>query len=65
MVFSSSVFLFWFLPLTLIMYYAFPFGMKYKNTILVIMSLVFYTFGEPVYVIFDISKLAYWIRSIA
>lgn len=48
MVFSSSVFLFIFLPLTLAVYYAVPF--KAKNLVLFLSGLVFYAWGEPVYV---------------
>ena len=49
MVFSSVVFLFYFLPLLLIVYYAAP--VKAKNIILFIASLVFYAWGEPKYVL--------------
>ena len=49
MVFSSAIFLAAFLTLTFILYYL-PIGMKYKNSVLVLTSLVFYAFGEPVYV---------------
>ncbi|TVX96673.1 MBOAT family O-acyltransferase [Cohnella terricola] len=48
MVFSSVIFLFFFLPLVLSLYFAVSF--KYKNTILLIFSLVFYAWGEPRYV---------------
>ncbi len=48
MVFSSLLFLFRFLPLVLLAYYAAP-G-KWRNLILFIFSLVFYAWGEPVYV---------------
>ncbi len=49
MVFSSIPFLFFFLPASLILYYAAPF--KLKNHILLAFSLVFYAWGEPVYII--------------
>ncbi|MBQ6841385.1 MAG: MBOAT family protein [Bacilli bacterium] len=49
MVFSSTVFLFFFLPIVLIFYYLLP-G-KFKNSILLIASLIFYAWGEPVYII--------------
>ena len=49
MVFSSIPFLFFFLPLCLILYYAVPFSMK--NGILLVFSLVFYAWGEPVYIV--------------
>lgn len=48
MVFSSIPFLFFFLPLCLIFYYVVPF--KFKNFILLIFSLIFYAWGEPIYV---------------
>ena len=49
MVFSSIPFLFFFLPACLILYYAVPFSMK--NEILLIFSLLFYAWGEPVYIL--------------
>mgnify|MGYP000712569038 CR=1 FL=1 len=48
MVFSSLIFLFLFLPLTLIIYYIS--NSKARNLILLIASLCFYAWGEPVYV---------------
>lgn len=48
MVFSSIVFLFTFLPITLILYYISP--RKMKNIVLLLISLIFYAWGEPVYV---------------
>jgi alginate O-acetyltransferase complex protein AlgI len=48
MVFSSLLFLFFFLPLTLLFYYLGP--KKLRNFVLLIMSLLFYAWGEPVYV---------------
>ncbi len=47
MVFSSITFLFFFLPLFLILYYLLPF----KNILLLLFSLIFYAWGEPVYII--------------
>ncbi len=49
MVFSSLLFLFIFLPLVLSLYYFSP--KKYGNYILLILSLIFYAWGEPVYVL--------------
>lgn len=49
MVFSSLIFLYGFLPLCLILYFAFR-GIRARNIILIIMSLLFYAWGEPVYV---------------
>lgn len=50
MVFSSLIFLYAFLPLNLLAY-ALAKDMKTKNWILLIFSLVFYAWGEPVYVL--------------
>lgn len=49
MVFSSTVFLFFFLPFVLVLYYLVP--KKFKNIILLIGSLLFYAWGEPIYII--------------
>lgn len=49
MIFSSLEFLFFFLPLFLLIYFAVPF--KLKNIILLLASLVFYAWGEPAFVI--------------
>ncbi len=48
MVFSSLLFLFRFLPLFLVLYFAAP--KRLRNTILFIGSLIFYGWGEPVYI---------------
>ncbi len=53
MVFSSIPFLFFFLPLFLIVYYLVPFkrkGIMWKNIVLLIGSLIFYAWGEPIYI---------------
>ena len=55
MVFSSVIFLFFFLPLVLTLYFAVPF--KYKNIILLIFSLIFYAWGEPRYVLLMIVSI--------
>ncbi|NLC79088.1 MAG: MBOAT family protein [Ruminococcaceae bacterium] len=47
MVFSSLLFVFQFLPIALILYYVTP--KKYKNLTLLIVSLVFYSWGEVRY----------------
>ncbi|MGL4107324.1 MBOAT family O-acyltransferase [Clostridium sp. LP20] len=49
MVFSSLIFLFFFLPLTLIIYNIVP--RKAKNLIILLVSLMFYAWGEPVYIV--------------
>ncbi len=48
MVFSSITFLFYFLPLVLLSYYIVPY--KFKNIVLLFFSLIFYAWGEPVYI---------------
>ena len=50
MVFSSTIFLFAFLPLTFGLYLLLP-GIQAKNLLLILVSLIFYAFGEPFYVI--------------
>lgn len=51
MVFSSLEFLFFFLPITLLLYYAVPPSrIAWRNIVLLIVSLAFYGWGEPVYV---------------
>ncbi len=50
MVFSSLVFLCIFFPIIFCLHSAIP-SIKVKNVLLIIASLVFYAFGEPVYVI--------------
>ena len=47
MLFSSISFLYYFLPIVLILYFAVPF--KFKNFVLLIASLFFYFYGEPIY----------------
>lgn len=49
MVFSSIVFLCVFLPVVFLLYYAIP-SVKAKNILLIAASLLFYAYGEPVYV---------------
>jgi len=49
MLFSSLTFLFIFLPIILLIYYISK--DKYKNYILLIFSLIFYSWGEPKYII--------------
>ncbi|MEG0169997.1 MBOAT family O-acyltransferase [Anaerorhabdus sp.] len=49
MVFSSLIFIFFFLPATLLVYYLCPF--KISNLILLISSVLFYFWGEPKYLV--------------
>lgn len=48
MVFSSLVFLFYFLPIVLILYFVVK--SKYRNLVLLLASLFFYAWGEPQYI---------------
>ena len=57
MIFSSLNFLFIFLPVVLILYYVVPF--RVKNFVLLIASIVFYAWGEPVYVILMVLNIAF------
>ena len=49
MIFSSIPFLFFFFPLFILLYFTLPF--KYKNHILLLFSLIFYAWGEPIYIL--------------
>lgn len=49
MVFSSLIFLFAYLPLTLACYYAVPH--RWRNAVLFLFSLAFYGWGEPIYIL--------------
>lgn len=55
MLFSSITFLFLFLPVTVLVYYLVP--QKTKNLVLLIASLFFYAWGEPVYVVLMILSI--------
>lgn len=49
MIFSSILFIYYFLPFLLILYFIVP--SKYKNFILLLFSLIFYFLGEPKYIL--------------
>ena len=49
MLFSSIPFLYYFLPIVLIVYLAVP--KRAKNAVLLVSSLIFYAWGEPKYVL--------------
>ena len=64
MVFSSIVFLFYFLPAILALYFLAP--RKAKNLVLLAGSLVFYAWGEPVYIfLMMLSILANYLFGLA
>ncbi len=52
MLFTSPTFLFYFLPLVLILYLVF--GRRIRNGLLLAFSLAFYAWGEPVYLLFTL-----------
>ena len=58
MLFSSIVFLFYFLPAVLALYYLFRFNVPIKNTILLIASLFFYAWGEPWFLFVMLASIA-------
>ena len=63
MVFSSATFLIVFLPITIALYYLFGVAITkstvVKNFILLIASLVFYAWGEPVYIILMMISICF------
>ncbi len=64
MVFASLLFLFIFLPLNLILYYSSK-NNKYRNWVLIIFSLMFYGWGEPIWIsLLILSSLFDWGNSL-
>ena len=64
MLFSSIPFLFYFLPVVLAVYFLVP--SSWRNAVLLVFSLLFYTWGEPRYVILMIfTILLFYICGIA
>ena len=61
MVFSSLTFICVFLPVVFVLTLAVP-GIRAKNALLAVFSLVFYAYGEPVYVVLMlVSSVANWL----
>ena len=56
MLFSSLEFLYLFLPVSLILYFAVPW--RAKNPLLLALSLLFYAGGEPVFVLLMMFTIA-------
>lgn len=56
MVFSSLTFLCIFLPVVLALYYLLP-GLRIRNILLIVVSLLFYAYGEPLYVLLMIISI--------
>ena len=63
MLFSSIPFLYTFLPCVLILYFLVPGCLK--NTVLLLSSLFFYAWGEPVYVVLMCFSASYRVAVIA
>lgn len=55
MVFSSLTFLFYYLPLTLAVYFLAP--LRWRNGVLLAVSLLFYGWGEPVYILIMVLSI--------
>ncbi len=51
MLFSSIIFLFYFLPIVILIYYVLSFSRLSQNIWLFITSIFFYAWGEPIYVL--------------
>ena len=63
MVFSSLTFLLLFFPLTTALYFLMP-GIRGKNTVLLIASVLFYAWGEPLWVFVLLAlALLVWVSS--
>ena len=58
MVFGSAVFLFIFLPIVLILHTIIK-NTTIRNGLLIVSSLIFYAFGEPVYVLLLLGSVAF------
>ncbi len=56
MVFSSVFFLFTYLPIVLLAYYLAP--LRWRNLVLLVLNLVFYGWGEPVYIVIMFASTA-------
>ena len=57
MVFSSFLFLLFFLPLTFFLYFLLP--EKWRNGLLLVVSLVFYAWGEPTHILLMVGTTVY------
>ncbi len=65
MVFSSLSFLFLFFPVTFLLYVAVPHA-KFRNALLILASLVFYAWGEPVYILLLLASVFFnWLLALA
>ena len=57
MIFSSVFFVYVFLPIVLLAYFLVP--RKFKNLVILIASLIFYAWGEPIYVVLMVFSIVY------
>lgn len=57
MVFSSLIFIFVFLPVSLLLYYLVPY--RFKNSVLLVLSMCFYAWGEPKYIILMLAEIIF------
>ena len=57
MVFSNLIFLYLFLPVCLIFYFLCQ-NIRAKNAVLIVFSLIFYAWGEPVYLLLMLASVA-------
>ena len=66
MLFSTIFFIFTFLPILLAIYFMIPTKkMRARNGVLLVASLIFYSWGEPVYVALMIFSIAFnWYMSL-
>ncbi|MBE7055604.1 MAG: MBOAT family protein, partial [Ruminococcaceae bacterium] len=56
MLFSGIPFLYYFLPAVILVYFLVPRALK--NTVLLLFSLAFYAWGEPIYVFLMLATVA-------
>lgn len=57
MIFASITFLYYFLPMFLILYFIVP--RRYKNIVLLIFSIIFYFYGEPKYILLMLIEVLF------
>lgn len=57
MIFSSVFFIFVFLPVVLLAYFLVP--KKFKNVVILIASLIFYAWGEPIYIVLMVFSILF------
>lgn len=57
MIFSSVFFLFVFFPIALLLYFIVPW--KLKNFVLLLISLVYFAWGEPIYIVLMLFSVCF------